>query len=77
MTDYPRCRTCKHWKPPPAPDRQDGECVLGLGFWGNPTVPTTLAWASSWGNDDNAFLLCEADFGCIQHEETDDGATQG
>ncbi len=71
-TEYPRCRTCKHFTPEHYEDDQIsyGSCAK-LGESGQ------IAWIWSPDDDGRCQFHCLPYFGCIQHEERDDGATQG
>lgn len=61
MSDIPRCKTCKHWVPPPKqPFLDAGECRrLASGDSG--------LWVVTYENWDS--IETSPDFGCVEHEE--------
>lgn len=70
--DYPRCRACRHWDVPRYTNV--GVCRLMTDGLGDSHA---LAWTE---NHDNGItkgdpVMTGYDFGCIQHEERDDGTT--
>jgi hypothetical protein len=69
--DYPRCRTCRHWTLVPASGDGSWPCSKVV----IPDVDEDAAEAMLAFVNGSAQLWVTAAFGCIQHEERDDGTT--
>lgn len=70
MTDYPRCRTCRHWLGQPG--QSGGWPCLKVREPADEYDSDAMLAVVMGGRD----LWVQPDFGCRQHEERDDGTTR-